>query len=601
MKAIDEALDSLGLGARGVLPENAAPRKDARFDALAAWMEENLRRDGTFRDDERVILFTEYKTTLDYVQARLAKRFGGEGVLRVLYGGMPIEEREAIKAAFNDPADPVRILLATDAASEGLNLQETARFVVHWDVPWNPARLEQRNGRLDRHGQPRDVVVAHFATDDDADLAFLAYVVRKVNAVREDLGSTGEVFDVALQERLVEGASFERVREDVERKVREARARAEVPRDSTVVEKEDAGAEHARIAALQEELDLDPEALRLTLDVALGIGYGRPRLDDEPSGRYRLTPPVPSPWRPIVDDTLRVRGTSKSTGALAALTFDPRNFIEKKGEREVFRPAKDTILMHLSHPVYQRALGLFARARFPGGESSATRWTARRSAIPAGLDALVLVTVEELAVNELRESFHHWVHTLRFPIRNGDLGAMLPHEPAARHRAGYHVISEADVERARDIWSDVERDVQKAVKAFGKRLQSEIEKALARERAEAQKRERERFQSRRGELSAMIEAQRKKSREQRLEEIEAELRQEMLFYDERRVAYLMESKREILLELDRSDRHYEELRAQLEKEQARVLDQIVPSRFAMRGEVQVLPVAVEIRLPEVVR
>ena len=62
------------------------------------------------------------------------------------------------------PTQKPRILLGTDAASEGLNLQDTARYVLHYDVPWNPSRLEQRNGRLDRHGQARDVTVWHFAT-----------------------------------------------------------------------------------------------------------------------------------------------------------------------------------------------------------------------------------------------------------------------------------------------------------------------------------------------------------------------------------------------------------------------------------------------------
>ena len=59
-------------------------------------------------------------------------------------------DRENVKTAFNDPASSVRILVATDAASEGLNLHRTARYLLHYDCPWNPSRLEQRNGRLDR-------------------------------------------------------------------------------------------------------------------------------------------------------------------------------------------------------------------------------------------------------------------------------------------------------------------------------------------------------------------------------------------------------------------------------------------------------------------
>ena len=70
-------------------------------------------------------------------------------------GGIPEEEREAVKAAFQaDPAiSPVRILLATDAASEGIDLQNWCADLIHVDIPWNPIVMEQRNGRVDRHGQ----------------------------------------------------------------------------------------------------------------------------------------------------------------------------------------------------------------------------------------------------------------------------------------------------------------------------------------------------------------------------------------------------------------------------------------------------------------
>src|SRR5208337_5602066 len=101
--------------------------------------------------------------------------------------------REQVKERFNDPDAKVRVLLATDAASEGLNLQDSARYLLHFDCPWNPSRLEQRNGRLDRHGQSRDVFIHHFASDQDADLKFMAYLITKVDQIREDLGATGEV------------------------------------------------------------------------------------------------------------------------------------------------------------------------------------------------------------------------------------------------------------------------------------------------------------------------------------------------------------------------------------------------------------------------
>ena len=85
--------------------------------------------------------------------------------LLTMYGGMDPEKREEVKAAFQTSPDisPVRILLATDAASEGLDFQNFCSRLIHYEIPWNPNRMEQRNGRMDRHGQKADkVLVYHF-------------------------------------------------------------------------------------------------------------------------------------------------------------------------------------------------------------------------------------------------------------------------------------------------------------------------------------------------------------------------------------------------------------------------------------------------------
>ena len=98
-----------------------------------------------------MIVFTEYRDTQNWLVELLAARgFGGERS-SCIYGGMD-RDRERIKAAFQaDPAySPVRILLATDAASEGIDLQHHCHLLVHYEIPWNPNRLEQRNGRIDR-------------------------------------------------------------------------------------------------------------------------------------------------------------------------------------------------------------------------------------------------------------------------------------------------------------------------------------------------------------------------------------------------------------------------------------------------------------------
>ena len=124
------------------------------------------------------------------------------------------EARERLKAAFqaSPDRDPVRILLATDAASEGIDLQAYCCRVIHYDIPFNPNRLEQRIGRVDRFGQTRPVHVAHFvgtgwesadAGSYEADLEFLSRVAEKVAREREDLGRVNPVLARAVESRML--------------------------------------------------------------------------------------------------------------------------------------------------------------------------------------------------------------------------------------------------------------------------------------------------------------------------------------------------------------------------------------------------------------
>jgi len=189
--AIDAAIATLRLDSERGQITDLDPVADARFNALVDLIERLVRANGSWRDDERLLVFTEYKTTLDYLARRLRQRYAQNRLLTLFGGGkdgMDEADRDLVKQAFNDPAHAVRVLVATDAAAEGLNLQRTARYVLHFDCPWNPSRIEQRNGRVDRHGQGRDVTVHHFVTDQDQDLAFLAHVLRKADEIREDLG-----------------------------------------------------------------------------------------------------------------------------------------------------------------------------------------------------------------------------------------------------------------------------------------------------------------------------------------------------------------------------------------------------------------------------
>ena len=134
----------------------ASMRPDSKASDLINWLNTTLKPNGQW-NNERVLIFTEYRTTQKWLQGLLAAAgLAQDDRLMTIYGGMKSDDRERIKAAFqHDPAaSPIRILLATDAASEGIDLQRNCHRLIHYEVPWNPNRMEQRNGRLDRFGQP---------------------------------------------------------------------------------------------------------------------------------------------------------------------------------------------------------------------------------------------------------------------------------------------------------------------------------------------------------------------------------------------------------------------------------------------------------------
>ena len=100
---------------------------------------------------QKLVLFTEHRDTLDYLERRIATLLGSERAVEHIHGGMKREDRRRAEESFkHDPG--VRVLIATDAAGEGINLQR-AHLMVNYDLPWNPNRLEQRFGRIHRIGQ----------------------------------------------------------------------------------------------------------------------------------------------------------------------------------------------------------------------------------------------------------------------------------------------------------------------------------------------------------------------------------------------------------------------------------------------------------------
>ncbi len=141
---------------------------------------------------QKLVLFTEHRDTLRYLQERITTLLGREESVVVIHGSVGREERLTVQEAFrHDPQ--VQVLLATDAAGEGINLQR-AHLMVNYDLPWNPNRLEQRFGRIHRIGQTEVCHLWNLVADETREGDVYRRLLEKLEQARQALG--GQVFDV---------------------------------------------------------------------------------------------------------------------------------------------------------------------------------------------------------------------------------------------------------------------------------------------------------------------------------------------------------------------------------------------------------------------
>jgi SNF2 family DNA or RNA helicase len=151
---------------------------------------ELLRNEVVLDKGEKLVIFTEHKDTLLYLENRLS-RSEGYGVATI-HGGKSVDERRQAQWAFAKP--DTQILIATDAAGEGINLQ-FCRLLINWDIPWNPNRLEQRMGRIHRYGQKQDVMVFNMVASNTKEGKVLERLLSKLDIIRESMGDD-RVYDV---------------------------------------------------------------------------------------------------------------------------------------------------------------------------------------------------------------------------------------------------------------------------------------------------------------------------------------------------------------------------------------------------------------------
>ena len=353
-------------------------------------------------NNRRVLIFTENREgTKRYLRAILEQAIEGtdraEERIEAIDGLISGPRRKEIQRRFNAPPgdDPLRILLATDAAREGLNFQAHCADLFHFDLPWNPGRIEQRNGRIDRKLQPKREVRCHyFVLPQRAEDRVLEVLVRKTETIRSELGSLSKVIDDDVERRLrhgirhqeaerlkreIEGANIDAVQHQV------TAAELEAARDR----REDLQAQVERCRHLLDQsgkwAGFDAKPFRAALSCALEL------LGAEPLARAGNRS-VPETWTfPPLDQRA---GADPSWAATLDTLRQPRKREQKLADwrREApIRPvifedagvlSDDTVHMHLEQRVAQRLLARFRAQGFVHHDLSRACLAQTQDALP---------------------------------------------------------------------------------------------------------------------------------------------------------------------------------------------------------------------------
>jgi SNF2 family DNA or RNA helicase len=168
---------------------------DKKWEELSSILQNQAEMFDAHGHRRKMVIFSEHRDTLNYLTERLRALLGVPEALVIVHGGMGREERTKAQEAFKQDKD-VLILLATDAAGEGINLQR-AHLMVNYDLPWNPNRLEQRFGRIHRIGQTEVCHLWNLLAEETREGDVYKRLLEKIELEREALG--GGVFDILGQ------------------------------------------------------------------------------------------------------------------------------------------------------------------------------------------------------------------------------------------------------------------------------------------------------------------------------------------------------------------------------------------------------------------
>ena len=458
---------------------------DAKARALINYLEGVCKTDGEW-NDERVVIFTEYRDTQRWLADLLTKYdLADDGRLELLHGGMDEEKRELIKGDFQKPPrmHPVRIILATDTASEGIDLQDHCHRLVNYDIPFNPNRLEQRAGRIDRYGQTFRPEIRHFVGSHwksappesaEADLDFLTRVAIKVATMREDLGSVNPVLAAAVERRMLG-------RPDSAFRIEAVQAKS-ATRDALKVERNlraEADRLRATLAQSAQELHSTPADIERVVRIGLGLGRQsalQPVTDKQTDRTVWRVPPLTGSWARTTTDLV-----DRDYGA-RPVSFDA----------SIAAKRDDIILAHLNHPLVAMATRLLRAEVWGAGhlERAASlvvddpRLT---DPVLAAYSRLVLVGADGKRLHEELFPAGGWVRgdsfsRLGVTALAGILDAALG--PAATPSES-SVAEKAALTRS---WPKVRDNLESAITARAKERETSLEKSLAKRQSDEETR-----------------------------------------------------------------------------------------------------------------
>ena len=304
-------------------------------------------------EKRKLVVFTEYRATQTYLQEALKRRFPRAGAVELINGSLTLDEKLNAISAFNESS---QFLISTEAGGEGINLHRSCHIMVNYDLPWNPARLVQRIGRLYRYGQTETVVVFNLHAQDSFDNSVIDLMLQRVSQIVRDMTPVGSDFNERLYAEIL-GDVLESV--DLS-EILQSATDMKVERTSKQI---DEALNRAKLAKqMQDELfthiaGYDPNALEGTLGftmqhVNLFVRGMLPILDIRVEAELHD------------GDVLEVRLPDCMRGRFAE--FGQRTVVRISTDRRTVRGTRGVVLLDFETPFFQHLIELAKSQQFDG-------------------------------------------------------------------------------------------------------------------------------------------------------------------------------------------------------------------------------------------